>query len=116
MEALKVLPPLKPGLEPKSRESVRPSRFGALNGFVDASMRDLTRAEIAAWLVLFRDTKKSGLVRTSHTDIARRSGVSPRSVVDAMRKLRARGLVTQVRRGNIHVGPSTYRVHPIGKE
>jgi len=116
MEALKVLPPLKPNVEPKPRDTVVPSRFGTLNGFVDFSMRELTRAEIAAWMELFRDTKKSGLVRTSHTDIARRSGTSPRSVVDAMRKLRARGLVTQLRRGNIHTGPSTYRVHPIGKE
>ena len=116
MEALKVLPPLKPDLERKPSGAVKSTRFGTLNGFVDFSMRDLTRAEIAAWMVLFRDTKKSGLVRTSHTDMARRSGTSPRSVVNAVHELRKRGLVTQVRRGNIHAGPSTYRVHPIGKE
>lgn len=116
MEALKVLPPLRSDPEQKTNAKPKRSRFAVLNGFVDASMRGLSRAEIAVWLVLFRDTKQSGLVRTSHTDLARRSGINERSVVNALRELRRRDLVTQVRRGNIHVGPSTYRVHPVGKE
>ena len=90
------------------------NRFGVLNGFVDCGMADLTRSEIAAWLVLYRDTR-GGVARTGKTDIARRIGSSPRAVTDAIGGLRRRGLVELVRRGSLRIGPSTYRVHPLPK-
>src|SRR5690606_7337784 len=59
----------KPG---KGKSKTR-DRFAVLNGFVDAGMAGLTRAELAAWLVLYRDTR-NGTASTSIADIARRAG------------------------------------------
>lgn len=83
-----------------------------LNGFVDAGMAGLTRAEFAAWLVLYRDTR-NGTARTSAGDIARRAGLSRRALVKALAKLRRRRLVTLVYRGGLNLGASTYRVHSV---
>ncbi len=87
-------------------------RFDVLNGFVDAGMAGLTRAELAAWLVLYRDTR-NGTARTSAGDIARRAGLSRRAVVAALASLRRRGLLTLVYRGGLNRGASTYRVHSV---
>lgn len=90
-------------------------RFAVLNGFVDCSMADLSRAELAAWLVLYRDTR-NGTARTSAEDIARRAGTSKRAVLDALTSLRKRELLTRVYRGGLNRGPSVYRVHPMPRE
>lgn len=87
-------------------------RFALLNGFVDCSMVNLSRAELAAWLVLYRDTR-NGTARTSAEDIGRRIGTSKRAVLDALGKLRKRGLLTRVYKGGLNRGPSTYRIHPL---
>lgn len=94
------------------RHRVTRGRFDVLNGFVDAGMAGLSRGELAAWLVLYRDTR-NGTARTSAGDIARRAGLSRRAVVKAMAKLRRRRLVTLVYRGGLNKGASTYRVHPV---
>jgi hypothetical protein len=87
-------------------------RFALLNGFVDCSMADLSRAELATWLVLYRDSR-DGTARTSADDIGRRIGTSTRRTLDALAKLRKRGLVTRVYQGGLNRGPSKYRVHPL---
>jgi len=87
-------------------------RFEVLNSFVDAGMAGLNRGELAAWPVLYRDTR-SGTARTSAGDIARRAGLSRRAVVDALASLRRRRLVTLVYRGGLNRGASTYRVHSV---
>ena len=87
-------------------------RFKTLNAFVDVSMRDLRRNEIAVWLILYRDTK-DGTARTSQTDIARRAGVTKRTVVRTIGRLELKGLLRIIRRGGINSGPSTYRVQPL---
>lgn len=87
-------------------------RFDVLNGFVDAGMAGLSRAELAAWLVLYRDTR-NGTARTSAGDIARRAGLSRRAVTTALASLRGRGLLTLVYRGGLNRGPSIYRAHPV---
>ena len=46
-------------------------RFRTLNAFVDCTIADLSRAELAVWLVLYRDARDGGS-RTAQTDIARR--------------------------------------------
>ena len=61
-------------------------RFGVLNTFVDFSLANLHRAEIATWLVLYRDTRE-GTARTAMADIARRAGCSSRQVVRAVQRL-----------------------------
>lgn len=89
-------------------------RFAVLNAFVDTTMHGLTKAEIATWLCLYRDTKR-GTVRTSQADIARRSGLSVRSVKSAVKSLTAAGLLRVVFRGSLNQGPSRYQVIPIRK-
>ena len=38
-------------------------RFETLNAFVDDGMADLSRAELAVWLILYRDTQRDGTAR-----------------------------------------------------
>jgi len=85
------------------------NRFAVLNAFIDFAMGTLTRNEIAVWLVLYRDTK-DGTARTSQADMARRAGVSVRTVRNALGGLAKKGLLRVVRLGGIGRGPSTYRV------
>ena len=87
-------------------------RFATINAFVDSSMRALTRAEMAVWYVLWRDTR-DGTARTSYDDLAGRAGLNRRSVSRSLRLLEGRGLVSVVRRGSLRKGPSAYRVHPL---
>ena len=96
------------------KRRTRSERFAVLNAFVDFGIADagLTPAEALVWLVLYRDTKGDGLARTAQADIARRAGLSVRGVKLALRTLKAKGMVQVVRRGQLNVGPSIYRVHP----
>jgi hypothetical protein len=75
------LPPAlyrRPQTTAKRKTSKRESRlrFETLNGFVDSRMADLSRAELAVWLILFRDTKRDGTARASLDDLARRPGMN----------------------------------------
>ena len=120
-----VLPPMEPprprpasnskGTEKPKRTAATSNRFGELNAFVDCSMADLTRAEALTWLVLWRDTKQGGTVRTSSTDIGRRIGVSRRAVTNALAGLRKRGLLRLIHQGGINRGMSVYHVEPLAK-
>lgn len=102
---------LAPAAKPK--RGSRSERFAALNAFVDMGIADLTGADAKVWLILFRDTKANGTARTGQADIARRAGLSVRSVKLALRSLTAKGMVRLVRRGRLNAGPSIYTVHPI---
>ena len=92
------------------------NRFAVLNSFCDFTLRELTRAEIAAWLTLYRDTKPDGLAKTSQADIGRRTGLNVGTVKRAIARLCGRGLLTVVRRGSLRRGPSVYRVRPLTKD
>jgi DNA-binding MarR family transcriptional regulator len=63
-----------------------------LNAFVDGTMADLMRSEIAVWFVLFRDAR-DGVACTAQEDIARRAGCNRRNVHRALRRLEERGLI-----------------------
>jgi len=92
-------------------------RFAVLNAFVDFTLRELTRAELAVWLALYRDTKAAdGLARTSQADLARRAGVNLGTVKRALAKLCRRGLLAVAYRGSLRRGPSAYRVRPLTKD
>lgn len=117
-----VLPPMEarpPAHKASEATETKPpkgtaNRFRELNSFVDCSMADLSRAELATWLVLWRDTK-DGTVRTSMLDVARRIGTTRRAVVNAVAKLAERGLLTVLFRGGLKRGMNVYRVHPLAK-
>jgi predicted DNA-binding transcriptional regulator len=87
-------------------------RFKVVNTFVDFTLRTLRRNEIAVWLILWRDTR-DGIARTAQADIARRAGITDRTVRRSIGKLERSGLVQVVRRGGINSGASTYRVRPL---
>jgi IclR helix-turn-helix domain len=125
-------PPLKPpgqssnagesvgrkNLKGKTVDPVEKSggRFALLNTFVDVEMADLkTRAEIAVWLVLYRDTR-DGTARTGISDIARRAGCNRSTVFRALRRLEERSLLTKVSQGGLRSGMSRYRVQARQKD
>lgn len=83
-----------------------------LNSFVDASLRDIGSSAAVVWLVLFRDTR-NGLARTAQQDIARRTGLTARTVYSALKRLQGCGLVRVVRRGGLNRGPSVYRLRGV---
>lgn len=90
-------------------------RFAVLNAFVDFTVAELSRGEIAVWLVLYRDTR-DGTARTSYDDIARRAGLNRRNVGRALRRLERMGLLQIVHRGGLLRGVSSYRVRDSGRK
>jgi hypothetical protein len=90
--------------------------FKTFNGLVDLGLRQLSRSEIAAYLVLLRDTKQDGTACTSYNDIAERGGMSRMSAIRAVRSLLKRGAIEVVRRGGRGIGSTTYRVVPGGTD
>jgi hypothetical protein len=121
-----VLPPLEPTEAPAPSPPAKPNRakgtpgpgnrFAVTNAFADFTLAGLSRAEIAAWLLLWRDTKADGTARTSQADLARRAGSDVRTVRRALRQLQAAGLLVVVRRGSLARGASLYRVRGQPKE
>ena len=100
--------------EPKGKAGKRSAgeRFRTLNNFVDFTFAELSRAEIAVWLILYRDTR-DGTARTGMADIARRAGCSRRHIVRAVQRLEKLGLLKVVNRGGFRRGASRYRVNPL---
>jgi DNA-binding MarR family transcriptional regulator len=91
-------------------------RFELLNAFVDSGMANLSRAELAVWLILYRDTKRDGTVRTSLDDLARRGGMNRQTASRAVGRLVRRKMLRVLRRGGLNCGPSTYRIFPFAME
>ena len=91
-------------------------RFEILNAFVDTGMADLSRAELAVWLVLYRDTKPDGTARASLEDLARRGGMDRQTASRAVGRLARRKMLQVIRRGGLNSGPSAYRVFPYPME
>jgi DNA-binding MarR family transcriptional regulator len=91
-------------------------RFELLNAFVDSGMADLSRAELAIWLILYRDTKRDGTARASLDDLARRGGMDRQTASRAVGRLARRKMLQVLRRGGLNCGPSTYRVFPFPME
>ena len=105
----------KPKGKTDGRKAKARERFAVLNAFVDFALADLSRGEVAVWLVLFRDTR-DGTARTSYDDLARRTGLNRRNVGRALRRLEGRGLVKVVHRGGLRRGVSRYRVRSLPKD
>ena len=87
-----------------------------LNAFVDSGMADLSRAELAVWLILYRDTQRNGVARASLDDLARRGGMNRQTASRAVGRLARRKMLQVIRRGGLNTGPSAYRVFPFPME
>jgi hypothetical protein len=83
-------------------------RSAVLNNFGDFTLQGLIRAEIAVWLILYRDTR-DGTARIGNDDQAR-PGLNRRNVGRTLRRLDKRGLVRAVHQGGFRRGASRYRV------
>lgn len=96
--------------ESKAPSKANAGRFEMLNSFVDCQLAECTRAELAVWLVLYRDSRK-GMACTAQSWIAKRANVDVRTVRTAIGKLKQRGLVDVVKKGGPSAGLAAYRVH-----
>lgn len=113
LEGTATLPPMEDDNrqtqpKPKRLGNAR-ERFRLLNTFVDCTLRDLGRADVAVWLVLYRDSK-DGTARAGQSYIANRAGICRRTVATAIGRLEQAGLLEIVHRGGINRGLSTYRI------
>jgi biotin operon repressor len=121
LNGVEVLPPLgmanesPAGAARTTKRRTAGDRFVVINTFADFTLRELSRAEISVWLLLWRDTKPNGLARTSQANLAARAGVTVRTIERTIRTLQDRGLLVVVRRGQLQAGPSTYRVLPLSR-
>jgi DNA-binding MarR family transcriptional regulator len=106
----------KPTGRQKTTKQTTRLRFELLNAFVDTGMADLSRAELAVWVILYRDTKRDGTTRTSLDDLARRGGMDRQTASRAISRLARRKMLRVLRRGGLNSGPSTYRVFPYPME
>lgn len=81
------------GMTARRKTSKRESRlrFEWLNAFVDSGMTDLSRGELAVWLILYRDTNRDGVARASLDDLARRGGMNRQTASRSVGRLRAGG-------------------------
>ena len=68
-------------------------RFEMLNAFVDTGMADLSRAELAVWLILYRDTQRNGIAQASLEDLARRGRMDRQTASRAVGGLAGRKML-----------------------
>lgn len=108
-------PASKPSKAKGKAKAATAERFALLNAFIDFSLADLTRGEIAVWLVIYRDTRQ-GTARTAYDDLARRTGMNRRNVGRAVCRLKDRGLLRIVYQGGFRRGASRYAVRGIPKD
>lgn len=106
----------KPPVRRKTSKRRSQFRFEILNAFVDGGMIGLSRAELAVWLVLYRDTKRDGTARASLADLARRAGIDRQTASRAVGRLARRKMLQIIRPGGLNRGPSVYRVFPYPME
>jgi len=86
------------------------ARFRQINTFCDETLATLERAELAVWLLLWRDTRPDGRARVGQADLARRAGCAIRTARRALARLEELGLVETVYQGGWPRRVSVYRV------
>lgn len=84
-------------------------RWAMFNDFVDGGMAGLTRAEMAVWFVIFRDTRNRS-TQISMKHISNRAGCSVQSVGAAVKKLCSLKRLKRTVKGSIFGGASRYEI------
>lgn len=114
-----VVGPREPPQRPPERvRASRPAvvvKIQTLNRFLDHAARSLTPAASLVWMTLLRD-ERGGTARTAVTDLARRCGLSDRTVKRHLAVLKKRGLVEVAVPGARGAGPTEYRLHATARE
>jgi DNA-binding transcriptional ArsR family regulator len=88
------------------------SKVLALNRFLDRTARSLHPSAAVVWLMLLRD-EREGTARTAVSDLARRAGLSERTVKRRLRELKERELVEVRASGTRDTGPTVYVLKPV---
>jgi DNA-binding transcriptional ArsR family regulator len=101
------------GLRKKKRPAVV-VKLLALNRFLDRTVQTLHPSAALVWLQLLRD-ERGGTARTAVTDLARRCGLSPRTVKRHLAELKACGLLTVVKSGSRDSGPGVYKLRSVSR-
>jgi DNA-binding transcriptional ArsR family regulator len=83
-----------------------------LNRFLDHTVRTLHPSAALVWLQLLRD-ERGGTARTAVSDLARRCGLSPRTVKRRLAELRTCGLLEVVEQGTRETGPTMYKLRAL---
>ncbi len=91
----------KPPARRKTSKRRSRLRFEILNAFVDTGMVGLSRAELAVWLILYRDTKRDGTARASLDDLARRAGIDRQTASRAVEPARTAGRCSRLSAGAV---------------
>lgn len=87
-------------------------KLQTLNWFLDRTARTLHPSATVVWLQLLRD-ERGGTARTAVTDLARRCGLSPRTVKRRLAELKAAQLVEVVQCGSQDTGPTIYKLRAV---
>lgn len=82
-----------------------------LNRFLDGTARTLHPSAAIVWLQLLRD-ERDGTACAAVTDLARRCGLSARTVKRRLAELKALGLLRVVAPGTRGAGATVYRLRP----
>ena len=101
--------------KPRKKNPQAAGRFQVMNDFADTSAKSVSTTAQAAWWILFRETKSSGLASVSFNQVADAIGLQRRAAIRAIQELETAGLLTVVKRGSLNVGPSTYQIHATPK-
>src|SRR5262245_48567890 len=79
------------------RKRISMERWKVFNHFVDRGLAKLSRSEGFVYLILFRDTRPTGLARTALSELAQRGGMSERQASRALQSLIRKGKVYVIR-------------------
>jgi len=100
-----------PGTPPRRRRGSAP-RFELLNAFWDRTAKALPRTDALVWLALYRHARPDRTACVSFGRLAEMVGVSRRTVMRSIRRLRDRRLLKRVRRGGPDRGSNAYKLLP----
>lgn len=101
----------KPGNDARRRSRLR---FETLNAFVDRGIVQggLKPSDAVTWLVLYRFAQPDGTVRVTVATIQSVTGLSRRTVLLCLKRLKAARMVRTIKRGGLNRGASRHVVFP----
>lgn len=99
----------------RQRKDTARRRWTLFNRFVDDGMADLKPADVAVWLALFRHAQADGTATVARSRLIAMTGLAPRTIKVALRRLIDFGWMERLRRGGPSGGVAVYRLKKPGK-